>query len=634
MVAINCQKQSEEYVAKVLGEGEHRLQLHTGPSTIVEVRDFFCDEDGQHDCEVNVIDPDADGIRMEDIEEHLRRRVGAPAIPKVVPVSLYNNVTLDPEFHRLVCPSPDDVETLRRDDATQREYRERQQIRKEMLAAQLKTQATVPQFEVWRDGERLVLIDGQDCQYEVAVGLGFPITVVERTFENRDDALSHLVKAVLLNQGKSHYTTFYRIVLASHDPRIINLRQQAKDNQGWRTDPLARRAKGLSIRKEIVALADCGETMVRWARELEGQGEMYLGKERWADMRISLVHGSMSIIVAHRRLVAERKSRVEMAQDETAEPKDGKSAKKSGRKGLPKFPMRMKPKIDLKFDNPDLTQKHENLIFCGDAAKVMEMLPDDTHAGLVFGSIHYNIKGVMYDGKDFSKPHQQWLDEDLAPVVPQAARVLREGGRLVLNVADTTIEDAWGTARRSIHTDVVNLVHRLNVGFRHYDTKVWMKFAKPFKNPIGSRSPLNPLGHCTAEWIIVFSLRSHRLEPPTPDTPTGITLDFAREWSGSVWYIGPASHNAADHPCAFPETLAKRVIGLYSWPGDLVIDPWVGTGTTTAVAAGLQRRWLGIDISDHYCHMAQWRTFKSHQKWRRQVERLRAMGEKKTVQDE
>lgn len=85
----------------------------------------------------------------------------------------------------------------------------------------------------------------------------------------------------------------------------------------------------------------------------------------------------------------------------------------------------------------------------------------------------------------------------------------------------------------------------------------------------------------------------------------------AEEWSdwGSrgVWSIRSVHRNER-HEAEFPEELARRVIKLFSPPGGIVLDPFVGSGTTTAVAKSLRRRWLGVDISEEYTVTAQHRT--------------------------
>ena len=85
----------------------------------------------------------------------------------------------------------------------------------------------------------------------------------------------------------------------------------------------------------------------------------------------------------------------------------------------------------------------------------------------------------------------------------------------------------------------------------------------------------------------------------------------AEEWSSwgsrGVWNIRSVRRNQR-HEAEFPEELARRIVKLYSPLGGVVLDPFVGTGTTTVVAKMLQRRWLGIDIHNEYAAIARGRT--------------------------
>jgi site-specific DNA-methyltransferase (adenine-specific) len=83
-----------------------------------------------------------------------------------------------------------------------------------------------------------------------------------------------------------------------------------------------------------------------------------------------------------------------------------------------------------------------------------------------------------------------------------------------------------------------------------------------------------------------------------------MTKDFYRQRSVGAWYIAPVSSNKCDHPAPYPSKLAEDAIRLWSWPTDLVVDPWSGTGTTPAMAAFLGRRYIGIDKVDKYCRMS------------------------------
>jgi DNA modification methylase len=71
------------------------------------------------------------------------------------------------------------------------------------------------------------------------------------------------------------------------------------------------------------------------------------------------------------------------------------------------------------------------------------------------------------------------------------------------------------------------------------------------------------------------------------------------------WSIAPERNmKTYNHPAMFPEELVKRAIKLFSFKNDIILDPFNGAGTTTAVARKLERKYLGIDISEEYCNTA------------------------------
>ncbi len=84
-----------------------------------------------------------------------------------------------------------------------------------------------------------------------------------------------------------------------------------------------------------------------------------------------------------------------------------------------------------------------------------------------------------------------------------------------------------------------------------------------------------------------------------------LTAHEFKAWTRNVWNIpvGSVSRDL-DHPCKFPTELPRRLIKLYSYVGDVVLDPFCGSGTTLRVAKDLARRAIGVDISGRYCAMS------------------------------
>lgn len=73
----------------------------------------------------------------------------------------------------------------------------------------------------------------------------------------------------------------------------------------------------------------------------------------------------------------------------------------------------------------------------------------------------------------------------------------------------------------------------------------------------------------------------------------------------NVWYI-PPEHDRS-HPAPFPLELPERLLKLYSWQDDVILDPFMGSGTTAVACEKFNRRWIGIDLSEDYCKMAKYR---------------------------
>ena len=85
-----------------------------------------------------------------------------------------------------------------------------------------------------------------------------------------------------------------------------------------------------------------------------------------------------------------------------------------------------------------------------------------------------------------------------------------------------------------------------------------------------------------------------------------ISADEFKKWVVAKWSIAP-ERNMKDygHPAMFPEELVERILKLFSYKDDIVLDPFNGVGTTTVTAKRLKRKYFGIDISDEYCKVAE-----------------------------
>jgi site-specific DNA-methyltransferase (adenine-specific) len=111
----------------------------------------------------------------------------------------------------------------------------------------------------------------------------------------------------------------------------------------------------------------------------------------------------------------------------------------------------------------------------------------------------------------------------------------------------------------------------------------------------------------TWEFIEIFDKETHKKAGAARDID--ITVGEFKEWVMARWTF-PPEHRMREHnhPAMFPEELPRRVMKLFSYRGDLILDPFNGAGTTTRVARALGRRFIGIDVSREYCETALART--------------------------
>ena len=235
-----------------------------------------------------------------------------------------------------------------------------------------------------------------------------------------------------------------------------------------------------------------------------------------------------------------------------------------------------------------------NQIIVGDAQQVLQQLPDNC-VDLIFTSPPYNF-GLNY-GVD--SDDQRWDDyfAKLFAIFDECIRVVKWGGRIAVNV-------------QPLFSDYIPSHHLISSFFieRRLIWKgeiLWEKNNYNCKYTAwGSwKSPSSPYLKYTWEFIEVFAKGSLKHEGNNADAD--ITADEFKSWVNAKWSITPERKmKRYQHPAMFPEQLARRVLKLFSFSGSLVLDPFVGVGTTAVVAKQLNRRYLGIDISPSYCRTA------------------------------
>lgn len=231
--------------------------------------------------------------------------------------------------------------------------------------------------------------------------------------------------------------------------------------------------------------------------------------------------------------------------------------------------------------------------------EVMHGFPEETF-DLIFTSPPYNC-GKKYDGyEDKLSQRQYWAFT--RKWVEQSMRTLKTGGRLVVNLP-------WWMGKKP-RTDVEYEFKKvaLNEGFLFIDKIIWIKGGEENQPTSGSGwgtylSPSGPAIRCVTEPILVFA-KGSRGRGVTSDEGRGlcvrgdVTKDEWMKWTKDAWFV-PGKSNK-DHPAVFPLEVATRIIKLYTFPGDTVLDPFVGSGTVLLASQELGRVGVGIDVSEKY----------------------------------
>jgi len=232
------------------------------------------------------------------------------------------------------------------------------------------------------------------------------------------------------------------------------------------------------------------------------------------------------------------------------------------------------------------------------SSESMSQLPDDCVA-LMVTSPPYNV------GKDY--------DDDLAlddyldllrRVFTETYRVIEPGGRVAVNVANLG---------RKPYLPLNHLVGVLlsEVGFLLRGEIIWRKAkAAGGSTAWGSwQSAKNPTLRDVHEYVLVASKASFRRERSGEDT---ISKEGFLEATMSVWDILPESARRVGHPAPFPTELPRRLIELYTFAGDLILDPFLGSGSTAIAAVQSGRHYVGYETDAAYAALAEKRIATAH----------------------
>ena len=181
-------------------------------------------------------------------------------------------------------------------------------------------------------------------------------------------------------------------------------------------------------------------------------------------------------------------------------------------------------------------------------------------------------------------------------------RVLVDGGRACVNIANI------GRKPYIPLSDYISKI-MIEIGFNMRGEIIWNKSAGAgISTAWGSfQSASNPILRDVHEYILIFSKGNYKRERDKNEKEfrkDNISKEEFIEWTKSVWTMNPESAKRIGHPAPFPEELPNRLIKLFSFTNDIVLDPFMGSGTTAIASIKNNRNFVGYEINEDYINLA------------------------------
>lgn len=225
------------------------------------------------------------------------------------------------------------------------------------------------------------------------------------------------------------------------------------------------------------------------------------------------------------------------------------------------------------------------------SSESMHELPDNS-VHLMVTSPPYNV-GKEYD-QDLTL--EEYIDL-LKRVWKETYRVLVPGGRACVNIANVG-------RKPYMPLNAMITMSMIEMGFLMRGEIIWNKSASAGTSCAWGSwlSASNPVLRDTHEYIMIFSKDEYSRK--SKDKESTIGRDEFLDWTKSVWTFPAESAKRVNHPAPFPVELPKRLIQLYTYSGDIVLDPFIGSGTTALAAVLSERKYVGYDTSENYVQNA------------------------------
>lgn len=220
---------------------------------------------------------------------------------------------------------------------------------------------------------------------------------------------------------------------------------------------------------------------------------------------------------------------------------------------------------------------------------------------LIITSPPYNLD-IKYNSHNDTLSYKEYLNFS-KKWISRCFRWLKDDGRFCLNIP----LDKNKGGQQSVGADLTALAKK--VGFKYHSTIIWNEGNISRRTAWGSwLSASAPYVIAPVELIVIFYKKYWK--KTSGSKKSDINKKEFMEWTNGLWTFSGESKKRVGHPAPFPIELPKRCIKLFSYIGDTILDPFMGSGTTLIAAYLNNRKVIGIEFDKTYCELAKRRLIK------------------------
>jgi site-specific DNA-methyltransferase (adenine-specific) len=238
---------------------------------------------------------------------------------------------------------------------------------------------------------------------------------------------------------------------------------------------------------------------------------------------------------------------------------------------------------------------HSDLISIYNTDIIKSEIIEDSSIDLIVTSPPYNLD-IKYNSHDDKTSYDDYL-LFTGQWLARCYDILKDDGRFCLNIP----LDKNKGGQQSICADITTIAK--NIGFKYHSTIIWNEGNISRRTAWGSwLSASAPYVIAPVEVIVILYKKDWKKR--SGSRISDITKSEFMEWTNGVWSFSGESKKRIGHPAPFPVELPRRCIKLFTYVGDIVLDPFAGSGTTLLASLETGRVGIGVEIDEEYCELA------------------------------